>query len=187
MASDIATIRPSLRQKEWEARKSRIGLHLGEIGNFVLRKAKDMINDLRCIKEKELWREGGYTSFGNLLDRLVGVSQRQIYRLLKEDSETHKVLEINESLMTLCHNEESTEPAESEPPKQPEKPLNAPPETKQKGRKKKPEPEPIEAEFVEQPATEENLPMHTDASDVELAAATPRDGERRCPHCGGAL
>lgn len=49
-------------------------------------------------------------------------------------------------------------------------------------------------------STEENLPMHTDASDAALAAATPRegmrpledvlneiDGERRCPHCGGAL
>ncbi len=70
-------------------------------------------------------------------------------------------------------------------PKTSEKALNDPPETKQKGRKKKPEPEPVEAEFVEQPATEENLPMHTTAAPD--TSGLPAAAENRCPHCGGIL
>lgn len=163
MGSDI-TLRPTPRLKEWEARKSRIGKELGEIGTFVLRKAKDMINDIRVIKEKELWREGGYNSFTDFIDRMVGVSKSQIYRLLKDDSETHNVLEIRESRVPLCDNSEP--PQTTAPPS--EKALNEAPKKTSKGRRQKPEPEPQEATFTEPP---ENLPYKA----------------KVCPTCGHHL
>lgn len=109
MGSEI-TARPTLRQKEWEVRKNRVGTALSEIAPFVLRKAKDMIGDIRAIKEKELWKEGGYHSFHDFVTRMIGLSQRHVYRLLNEDDDTRNALEIREIQMTLCHNSEPTTP-----------------------------------------------------------------------------
>lgn len=150
MTSDIV-LRPTLRQKEWEARKNRIGAALGEIGAFTLRKTKDMIGEIRVIKQKELWREGGYASFADFLRRMVGVSRSQIYRLLKGDDEISKVLEINDDRVALWDNSSPTEvpqiaaQTEAEP-----EPYTAPAKASKMKQAK--------ARIV---ATEENLPMHT--------------------------
>lgn len=194
MGSDI-TLRPTPRLKEWEARKSRIGKELGEIGTFVLRKAKDMINDIRVIKEKELWREGGYGSFGEFIDRMVGVSRSQIYKLLNADDETRKVLEIRENVVSLCD--------KSEPPhtsaQTTEKALNEAPKKTGKGRRTRPEPEPQEATFTE-PIPPAPIPATvTESEAIEQARkalgpvhaafvkSLDKDLASVCPHCGGAI
>ncbi len=140
----------TLRQKQWEACKTRVGAGLGEISAFALRKAKDIIADIRTIKERELWREGGYASFGEFVDRMIGISLRQVYRLLNADDEMRNLLEIRESRMTLCHNGDESGTPQPMEEKQPEKSLNDPPKQEKKARKTKPEP--VDATFSESPS-----------------------------------
>jgi hypothetical protein len=199
MTSEI-TAKPTLAQKEWLARKGRIGIKIGEIVEFSRKSIMEILPDIRAIKEKKLWERGGYSSFKEFCRKGIGVTQQHIYKSLADDEEARKVLVINggeSSHLTLGGEDEPLEQeTKYEPPADKEK--------KKGGRKRKPEPEPVEAEFTEAtPAPirgqdtslyiasdgdplAETLPPAANAAEP-LAESTPNNGTNFCPHCGQAI
>lgn len=165
MGSEIA--KPNtLRLKQWEACKGRILAKMQTLAEFNAKTVKEMIPDIRIIKENKLWEHGGYESFAHFCTKAIGVTKQHIYKLLKDDGEACKVLEINtteSSDLTFCG---QTVTPQMHAQSSDTKALNEPP-TKT-GRKPKHKPEPVEATFTETPS---QLP----------------DKAKVCPHCGGAI
>lgn len=163
MGSELAA--PSaLAVREWEARKKRIGAALGEIADLTVRKIKDILPDIRAIKDKKLWRIGGYKSFEDFSVRGVGVTKQGIYKALAADDQISATLEIlPDSSTKLTNGDQPALPdkAETPPPRKPSKP--AQPKREEKQAK------------VTEIATEENLHLHVE--NLPPAAKV-------CPHCG---
>lgn len=192
MGSEIIRPHP-LRIRQWEACKSRILAKMQTLAEFNAKTVQEMIPDIRIIKENQLWQHGGYESFKHFCEKAIGVTKQHIYKLLKDDEATCKVLEINtgeSSDLTFGGQTVTPQlPAETSE----EKPLNQAPKPAPKGRKPKPEPEPIEATFTE-PITPAPIPaMVTESESIEharerlTAAIEHVGGGTVCPHCGGAI
>lgn len=198
MASEIA--KPSaLAQKEWEMRKKRVGEKLGTIVDFTRQTLRDIIPDLRAIRDKELWRHGGHESFKAFCTNGLNYSARRIYQLFDEE-DIRNSLEFNKSE----GNNFTPTPSPTvmiEPPAKPKK------------RKEKPRPEPVDAEPVAPaantlatpapsastisngelpPAAKELATTLADGSRVtftegawdELGVHLANAVARVCPHCG---
>lgn len=202
MGSEIIRPHP-LRLKQWEVCKGRILAKMQSLAEFNAKTVKEMIPDIRIIKENKLWEHGGYESFAHFCTKAIGVTKQHIYKLLQDDAETLKVLEINgteSSDLTFCGQTVTPQiPASSEPPhtsaQAEAKPLNNPPATSKKARKTKPEP--VEATFTEPTPAITAEVTKSEAIEQAMNSMSEEEMEKHrvlgmkraglCPHCGGAI
>lgn len=205
MTSDIIPASP-LRLKQWEACKKRILDRLAALAEIEGKTIIEMLPDIRIIKENQLWKYGGYRSFGEFCAKALGVSRQYVYRVLFVNQDARNVLEMNDAnpaqltsgildVLTISAPNEPQPEAE----RQSEKPLNDPPKPAKRGRKQKPKPEPIEATFTEPeiPSAAAVIlgpafnPLHPSPAaqlpDTANVTITTTDSTRVCPHCGGAI
>lgn len=153
MGSEISP----LREKEWKARRDRIGAAAIDVANFMVKRTIDILPDLYAIKVKKLYELGGYHSFTEFLRKCAGVSPQHYWRMITDHPEACKVLEISKE---SSHNEMFGALGQSTgaPQKEEQKTTIEPPKEK-KRRKKKSEPEPVDATFTEATPTEPTAPL----------------------------
>lgn len=185
-----------LRLKQWEACKKRILDRLAALAEIEGKTIIDMLPDIRIIKENQLWKLGGYQSFNEFCGKALGVSRQYVYRVLSVNQDACKVLEINgengENAAKLTSGVldalllEGAKAPEPTPLPPAEKALNEAPKKTSKGRRPKPEPEPIEGTFTEPtPATFPATVTESEAIEQERERWEKKLGV--CPHCGGAI
>lgn len=147
-------------KEEWLKHKTTVGIGLGDIVACARQKLKDMMPSIQIIKDKQLWKHGGYDSFKDFCELGLSVTRQRIYQLLTED-DSRKLLEFQQTESTKLTPED-----EPEPPKRPEK--------KAKAREIKPATV-IEIESTTGPA--EPIPEALDPAAISYAPPSTADEE----------
>lgn len=210
MTSEITT-KPTLAEKQWIACRDRVRAKLASISEFHRVTLREMLPDIRAIKEKKLWKFGEYASFEEFCLKALSVTRQRIYQLMVEDDEIRATLEFVPNTLNNLTFQGSEQPP-SEPPPESSNATTVEPPAKPKKRQRKPEPEPVDAEPVTPAANAlaTTAPTASTISNGELPLAakeretTLADGSRVtfaegaweelgahlakaakfCPHCG---
>lgn len=165
-------------KEEWLKHKTIVGLGLGDIVACARQKLKDMIPSIKAIKDKQLWRHGGYDSFKDFCQLGLSVTSQRIYQLLAE-GDARKLLEFQQ-----IGTSNFTPEGKQEPSKKPEKKAKAreiKPATVIDAETGKPEPKTIE-EHCGKPAGSFAQSLHAEPQQIELdftVQITAGDDDRR--------
>lgn len=173
-------------QAEWEASKGRINAKINALAAFTHQSVREMLPDIKAIKERQLWRCGKYDSFADFCLFALGVSRQRIYKLLAEDSLISKTLGV-EVVNTLT-GETAALPAKSEPEPEVGTTTYEPPE-KPSAPTKKNSSKLAEMKRAKAKEVEQDGPDFSAIDPVTITAQTDDEphlppAAKSCPHCG---
>jgi hypothetical protein len=71
-------------EQEWEQRKERVGGAIDTMVRVTQEQLSKIVPDLEAIRDKKLYRHGGYKTFTAFCETACGVTRRRINQMLNE-------------------------------------------------------------------------------------------------------